>query len=85
VKFKIVKSSPDDAEQQKALENALAELKIRVGRTSKGRIVLDIPTGEDAQAVRQMLARYGVDLEQLEELNVKPVIEGILESKKKLT
>ncbi len=73
-----------EADSMAALETALAGLGVRVARTARGRILLDAPEGEEIQKqIRERLGQHGFGLEPVQEMSVKPVLDGILEAHSK--
>lgn len=73
-----------EADGMAALEKALAGLGVRIARTARGRILLDAPEGEEMQKqIQERLGQHGFSLEPVQELSVKPVLDGILEVRSK--
>jgi len=73
-----------EADNVAALETALAGLGVRIARTARGRVLLDAPEGEEMQKqIRERLGQHGFSFEPVQELSVKPVLDGILEAHSK--
>jgi hypothetical protein len=81
MKLKVESSIPNLVETQSldALSEALSDLPVKILRSARGRIVLDL--GEDyglRSMVLERLQKKGFSSEEVKEFTVKPALEGSL-------
>lgn len=86
MKLKVIPAleAGTDADGMATLERALAGLNVRIARTARGKILLDVPEGEEMQKqILERLGQHGFSFEPVQELSVKPVLDGILKARSK--